>query len=53
LESQGSNLVKSTTLLVEILTDYEKSLEEKKQKIRELEHTGDEISHRLFHFKHL
>ena len=48
LESQGSNLVKSTTLLVEILTDYEKSLEEKKQKIRELEHTGDEISHRLF-----
>lgn len=48
LEIQGSNLVKATSILVEIVTDYGESLKEKKQKITELEHNGDEISHKLY-----
>lgn len=48
LEIQGSNLVKSTSILVEIITNYGELLQEKKQKITELEHNGDEISHKLY-----
>ncbi|MDX1372917.1 MAG: DUF47 family protein, partial [Nitrososphaeraceae archaeon] len=45
---QGTNLVKSTSILMEIITDFGESLQEKKQLISELEHNGDEISHKLY-----
>jgi uncharacterized protein Yka (UPF0111/DUF47 family) len=48
LEKQGSILVEATSLLTELLTDYEKSLSENKGKIKDLEVKGDSITHELF-----
>ena len=48
LEKQGSILVEATSLLTELLTDYEKSLSENKDKIKDLEVKGDSITHELF-----
>jgi predicted phosphate transport protein (TIGR00153 family) len=48
LEKQGSILVEATSLLVELLSDYEKSLSENKAKIKELEVKGDNITHEFF-----
>ncbi len=48
LEKQGSILVEATSLLVELLSDYEKSLSENKDKIKELEVKGDNITHEFF-----
>lgn len=47
LENQGANLVKATSALVELLTDYEMVVE-RKSKIKDLEHEGDKITHDLF-----
>ena len=48
LEKQGSILVEATSLLVELLADYEKSLSKNKNKIKELEVKGDNITHEFF-----
>ena len=48
LEKQGSILVEATSLLIELLSDYEKSLSENKNKIKDLEVKGDSITHELF-----
>jgi hypothetical protein len=48
LEKQGSILVEATSLLVELLSDYEKSLSVNKDKIKELEVKGDNITHEFF-----
>lgn len=48
LEKQGSILVEATSLLIELLSDYEKSLSENKEKIKALEVKGDSITHELF-----
>lgn len=48
LEKQGSILVEATSLLIELLSDYEKSLSENKDKIKDLEVKGDSITHELF-----
>ncbi len=48
LEKQGSILVEATSLLTELLSDYEKSLSENKNKIKDLEVKGDSITHELF-----
>jgi uncharacterized protein len=48
LEKQGSILVEATSLLTELLSDYEKSLSENKDKIKGLEVKGDSITHELF-----
>ncbi|MGZ8890553.1 MAG: DUF47 domain-containing protein [Nitrososphaeraceae archaeon] len=48
LEKQGFILVEATSLLTELLTDYEKSLSENKDKIKDLEVIGDSITHELF-----
>jgi predicted phosphate transport protein (TIGR00153 family) len=47
LENQGANLVKATSSLVELLTDY-KMVAERKSRIKDLEHEGDKITHDLF-----
>jgi predicted phosphate transport protein (TIGR00153 family) len=48
LEKQGSILVEATSLLIEFLSDYEKSHSENKDKIKDLEVKGDSITHELF-----
>ena len=48
LEKQGSILVEATSLLVELLADYEKLLSKNKDKIKELEVKGDNITHEFF-----
>ena len=48
LEKQGSVLVEATSLLTELLSDYEKSLSENRDKIKDLEVKGDSITHELF-----
>jgi uncharacterized protein Yka (UPF0111/DUF47 family) len=47
LESQGANLVTSTSSLVELLTNFD-ALVERGSKIKDLEHEGDKITHSLF-----
>lgn len=47
LESQGANLVKATSSLFELVTDF-KMVAERNSKIKDLEHEGDEIAHKLF-----
>jgi uncharacterized protein len=46
LESQGANLVKATSSLFELVTDYE-MVAERNSKIKDLEHEGDKIAHKL------
>jgi predicted phosphate transport protein (TIGR00153 family) len=47
LESQGANLVKATSSLFELVTDF-KMVAERNSKIKDLEHEGDQIAHNLF-----
>ena len=46
LENQGANLVRATSSL-ELLTHYD-AVTERKSKIKDLEHEGDRITHKLF-----
>ncbi len=48
LEELGKNLFDASTIFVELLSDYGQSLEEKKSRIKDLEHKSDEITHELF-----
>jgi hypothetical protein len=47
LESQGANLVKATSSLVELLMYFD-ALTDRKSKIKDLEHEGDKITHAIF-----
>jgi predicted phosphate transport protein (TIGR00153 family) len=47
LESQGANLVEATGALVDMLTSTG-NFATRRQKIKDLEHQGDEIAHSLF-----
>jgi predicted phosphate transport protein (TIGR00153 family) len=47
LETQGANLVKATSSLFELVTDYE-MVAERNSKIKDLEHEGDKIAHKLY-----
>src|ERR671918_2851302 len=47
LESQGANLVKATSSLFQLVTNYE-MVAERNSKIKDLEHEGDQIAHNLF-----
>ena len=47
LETQGANLVKATSSLFELVTDYE-MVAERNSKIKDLEHEGDKIVHKLY-----
>ena len=47
LESQGANLVKATSSLFELVTDFN-MVAERNSKIKDLEHEGDQIAHKLF-----
>ncbi len=47
LGEQAENLLKATSMLVELMTKYE-SVPDYLSKITDMEHEGDEIAHRLF-----
>jgi predicted phosphate transport protein (TIGR00153 family) len=47
LESQGAILVKATSSLFELVTDFN-MVAERNSKIKDLEHEGDQIAHKLF-----
>ena len=47
LGEQAENLLKATSMLVELMTKYE-SVPEYLSKITDMEHEGDEIAHKLF-----
>jgi predicted phosphate transport protein (TIGR00153 family) len=47
LESQGANLVKATSSLFELVINFN-MVAERNSKIKDLEHEGDEIAHKLF-----
>jgi uncharacterized protein len=47
LEDQASNLVKATTVLAESISDYS-TLKEKNTVLKNLEHEGDQLTHKLF-----
>jgi uncharacterized protein len=47
LETQGANLVKATSSLFELVTNYE-MVAERNSKIKDLEHEGDKIVHKLY-----
>ncbi|HYY49600.1 MAG TPA: DUF47 family protein [Nitrososphaeraceae archaeon] len=48
LEEQAANLVKATSYLVEFMSGYKMDGESRYEIIKDLEHTGDQITHRLF-----
>jgi predicted phosphate transport protein (TIGR00153 family) len=48
LEEQAANLVKATSYLVEFMSSYKIDGESRYQIIKDLEHQGDKITHRLF-----
>ncbi len=48
LEEQAANLVKATSYLVEFMSSYKMDGESRYEIIKDLEHTGDQITHRLF-----
>ena len=48
LEEQAANLVKATSYLVEFMSSYKMDGESRYEIIKNLEHTGDQITHRLF-----
>jgi uncharacterized protein len=48
LEEQAENLVKATSALVEFMSYYKIEGESISKKIKDLEHTGDQITHKLF-----
>ena len=47
LGEQAENLLKATSMLVELMTKYE-SVPDYLSKITDMEHEGDEIAHKLF-----
>jgi uncharacterized protein Yka (UPF0111/DUF47 family) len=47
LEEQSSNLVKATSVLVELFSNYN-SLKNSNSILKDLEHTGDNLTHKLF-----
>jgi len=47
LEEQAATLLKATSTLMELVSNYDSMLE-KNSIIKELEHQGDEITHKLF-----
>lgn len=47
LESQGANLVKATSSLFELVMNFN-MVAERNSKIKDLEHEGDQIAHKLF-----
>lgn len=48
LEEQAANLVKATSYLVEFMSSYKMDGESRYEIIKDLEHKGDQITHRLF-----
>ena len=48
LEEQATNLVKATSYLVEFMSSYKMDGESRYEIIKDLERTGDQITHRLF-----
>jgi uncharacterized protein len=48
LEEQAANLVKATSYLVEFMSSYKVDGESRYKIIKDLEHKGDQITHRLF-----
>ena len=48
LEEQAANLVKATSYLVEFMSSYKMDGESRYKIIKDLEHQGDQITHRLF-----
>jgi uncharacterized protein len=48
LEEQAANLVKATSYLVEFMSSYKMDGEPRHKIIKDLEHQGDQITHRLF-----
>ena len=49
LEKQGEILVKATSALVTLISNYDKNnLTQRALTIRELEHEGDRLTHELF-----
>ena len=48
LEEQAANLVKATSYLVEFISSYKMDGESRYEIIKDLEHKGDQITHRLF-----
>jgi predicted phosphate transport protein (TIGR00153 family) len=48
LEEQAANLVKATSYLVEFMSRYKVDGESRYEIIKDLEHKGDQITHRLF-----
>jgi predicted phosphate transport protein (TIGR00153 family) len=47
LEMQSANLLKATSALVELVSNFD-SVNERKAKIKDLEHEGDSITHELY-----
>ncbi|HVD08112.1 MAG TPA: DUF47 family protein, partial [Nitrososphaeraceae archaeon] len=47
LQNQASNLVKATSVLSESISDYS-TLKEKNTILKNLEHDGDQLTHKLF-----
>ncbi len=47
LEMQSANLLKATNALVELVSNFD-SVNERKAKIKDLEHEGDSITHELY-----
>jgi predicted phosphate transport protein (TIGR00153 family) len=47
LEQQSANLLKATSALVEMVSNFD-NISERKTRIRELEHEGDKITHNLY-----
>ena len=48
LEEQAANLVKATSYLVEFMSSYKMDGQSRYNIIKDLEHQGDQITHRLF-----
>ena len=48
LEEQATNLVKATSYLVEFMSSYKMDGQSRYNIIKDLEHQGDQITHRLF-----
>ena len=48
LEEQAANLVKATSALVEFMSNYKIDGESSSKVIKDLEHKGDQITHKLF-----
>jgi hypothetical protein len=47
LEAQSANLLKATSALVDLLSNFD-SIKQRKEAIKELEHEGDKITHDLY-----